>query len=322
MLKKTKILTICCLILAMVFSSASCTADENGVSGDVDSSGVVSDVSAASKEESSAEAVSGEESSYDSLVSEQASETEDNSEESLDLGESADEKSEEISEATSDDASSEHTDGSEDVSENDNSSVGDDIASLMEKYKDLESMKTLKAIEKKYSEKMSFKMSSKIKVGAFSMEMILTNYMDNTGGEEKALTTVIVNMACEKQQTKILKKGDVSYVIDDAAKTYCISTAEEENENMIEEVLSSNVSVETKNELVEGKIYTVDWFVDKNGQKVGFYTKNGELKYISVTVVQQGTGLDVLFSLEYGDDISGVSFEIPDGYKLVELANF
>ncbi len=210
-------------------------------------------------------------------------------------------------------------------SESSNDSSEDDLAGnesmdeLLQKYKDLESIKALAAIGEKYKDSVHISMRGQVEVSGYLFEMVVDMY-----GEEKSGNSLSMANFSGMGQTIISQKelvlNGVKYGIDDTNKMYCIIPEEESDSFLGFENIEKVV---TKNELVKGEIYTTDWFISKDGSRIGIYTKKSEIKYMCMAMdMGGGEKMEILFEFTFEEMDKDVKFELPKGYVLVDYDAF
>ncbi len=293
---------------------------ENSEDGNSSNSGENSaDVNSSNSEESSEDVTS--ESSLDSEdveksedspgepVSKDYNSSEDTSEES---GDSKD---------TSDQTSEESSDSSESKSEAENDSSDDYlIFDIPEEYENLNSYKALETLGEEISDAVYIEMHTKTKYMNQDIDMTIKSW--ESSKTDAILTQVIYERGGSVifSQKELMVDG-VKYIIDDKQKTYCVVPESEYLD--IDELLEkgSIESVETKNELVGLEICVADWFTLSDGSRVGFYTKDGDLKYIGMSKTFFGQTTELVFKTTIRNDNSEIVFSIPKDYALVEYKN-
>ncbi len=150
-------------------------------------------------------------------------------------------------------------------------------------------------------------------------ELKVEFYFDNTGDEEKTFKRVTTEMHAEaagqviaddKTINESLTIGNVEYVFDHEAKTY---TTEEEDEDTATD-FENIKSVETKEEVYEGTTYVVDTITFADDTVMSIYTVDGVIAYFGTEMPGSSENVSLKLAVEIDHDVSGVSFEIPEGY--------
>lgn len=288
---KILMLLICILIIALTF--VSCKNGEQSGTDLADETSLF---------ESATDSVSDE----NSIVSDENVETSEQS--------STEDESPETSGEVSEEHSSEST-----VSSEDDLTGNKSWDEILEEYKDLESIKAIMAMGEKYKESIHLNMKGRLEVSGYLFEMTVDTY-----GEEKSGNSLSIANFSGMGQTIMSQKelvlDGVKYGIDDTNKIYCV-IPEEETDSFIG--FENVEKVVTKNEIVKGEIYTTDWFIAKDGSRLGIYTKKSEIKYMSITMdMGSGEKMEMLFDITFEEMEDGIKFEVPEGYALVDYEGF
>lgn len=224
--------------------------------------------------------------------------------------------------ASEEESSDTSTDDSRDVSEESSEDVLTGNISwdeILEKYKDLESIKAFTAVAEKYKDSVHINMKGQVEISGYLFEMNMDMYAEEKS-ENSLSTSIISGMGQNIMTQKELVLDGVKYGIDDTNRIYCI-IPEEESDSFAG--LENVEKVVTKNELVKGEIYTTDWFIAKDGSKLGLYTRKSELKYMCMTMdIGNGEKMELLFEISFEEMGKDVKFELPDGYVLVDYESF
>ena len=125
--------------------------------------------------------------------------------------------------------------------------------------------------------------------------------------------------------SKTLVLDGVEYQIDDLQKTYCKVPEDGDSSDSatnVKGLFEGVTEVQTKNELIGTDIYVADWFIYKNGSRLGLYTKNGKVDYMAMVYDVGGTPYSILMEMNIEGDISKADFSIPQGYVLVDYESF
>jgi|GEM_PF-4086976 len=275
------------------------------------------DVNSSNSEEESSEDVTSE----SSFESEDVEKSEDSPSEAVSKDYNSSEDTSEESEAskdTSEQTSEETSDFEESKSEVENDSSDDYlIFDIPKEYENLDSYKALEKLGEEITDSVYIEMSTKAKYMNQDINMIVKSW------ESSKTDAMLTHSVCELNggvisSRKELMVDGVKYIIDDEKKTYCVVPESEYLD--IDELLEMGTieSVETKNELVGLEIYVADWFLLSDGSRIGFYTKDGALKYIGMSKTVLGQTTELVFKTIIRNDNSGVVFSIPEDYTLVE----
>ncbi len=297
MKRNNKILSLMIFILLIALFAVSCKSGEH----------LEDDLSILN----SSEAISGIGSDDNSVASDESVETS----EEIPGSPTSEDVTTDSSIENSTDVSSESSNGSSE----DNLTGNKSWDEILEEYKDLESIKSIIAMGEEYKESIHLNMKGRLEVSGYLFEMVIDTY-----GEEKSGNSLSIANFSGMGQTIMSQKelvlDGVKYGIDDTNKIYCV-IPEEETDSFIG--FENVEKVVTKNELVKGEIYTTDWFIAKDGSRLGIYTKKSEIKYMSMTMdMGSGEKMEMLFDITFEEMEDGVKFELPEGYALVDYESF